>query len=275
MFYAHKTIFGGGRIKASLSLLITTRNATTITINGKNSTALVLGGFGFSERHMSKHSTLYGQFGFDLVPVLSSVKELATPNICEKRGKNMAKQMQKRNQPLVIHSISAAFLTMIYTLEYMNKDWKDKYVKAIVFDSCPAMTDAHAFGGWMAFMIRRNYLKPYMAPLSYPYLYICGITEEFRKENEKKMFGETSVIPRNANILFLHGKHDPILNKDYLDLFVSDIRNHHSQHASVTEKVFDRSRHAMAVVDYPEEYKEAVVNQALAKVPEWCLTVSK
>ena len=275
MFLAHKTIFGGGRIKTSLSLFITTRNATTVTINGKNSTALVLGGFGFRERQMSKHSTLYGQFGFDVVPVLSSVKELTTPNIGEKRGKDLAKQMQKMNQPLVIHSISGAFWTMIYTLEYMNEDWRDEYVKAIVFDSCPPMSDVHAFGGWMAFMLKRNYLKPYMAPLFYPYMYICGITEEWRKENEKKMFGETSVIPRNANILFLHGKHDPVLNNDYLDRFVSDIRNHHSQHASVTEKVFDRSRHAMSVIDYPEEYKEAHVNQLLAKVPEWCLTVLK
>ena len=39
-------------------------------INGKNSTALVLGGFGFRERQMAKHAALYGQYNFNVVPVL-------------------------------------------------------------------------------------------------------------------------------------------------------------------------------------------------------------
>ena len=41
-------------------------------INGENSTALVFGGFGFKERQMGKHSSLYSQFGFNVVPVLPS-----------------------------------------------------------------------------------------------------------------------------------------------------------------------------------------------------------
>ena len=100
----------------------------------------------------------------------------------------------------------------------------------------------------------------------------AGITEDWRRENEKKMFGRTSVIPRNANILFLHGKYDPVLNNEYLEKFVSDIREHQSPNASVTEKVFERSRHAMSLIDYPEEYKEIHVNHLLSKVPEWCLS---
>ena len=152
----------------------------------------------------------------------------------------------------------------------MNKDWREKYVKAIVCDSCPPMSDVYAFGGWLAFALKRPYLKPYISPLFYPYMYVCGITEEWRHENALKMFGQSSVIPRNASILFLHGKNDPVLNKDYLMKFVSDIKAHQSPNASVTEKQFDRSRHAMSVIDYPEEYKEFHVNHLLAKVPEWC-----
>ena len=226
------------------------------TIKGNNCTALVFGGFGFKERQMTKHASLYGQFDFNVVPVLSSVKELSTPCVGERQGKNLAEKLDAIDQPLVIHVISGAFWTMIYTLEYMNKDWRDQNVKAIVFDSCPLMSYVHAFGGWMAFMLKRNYLKPYLSPLFHPYMSFAGITEDWRRENEKKMFGSTSLIPRNANILFLHGKCDPVLNHDYLEKFVSDIREHQSPNASVTEKVFEHSRHAMSVIDYPEEYKE-------------------
>ena len=261
----------GLEISTLLKTKVITRSISNITINGRNSTALVFGGFGFRERQMVKHASLYGQFDFNVVPVLSSVIELTTPSIGERRGKDLADKLQTINQPLVIHVISGAFWTMIYTLEYMNKDWKDKHVKAIVFDSCPPMSDVYAFGGWMAFMLKRNYLKPYLSHLFHPYMIIAGITEDWRTQNAKKMFGFTSVIPRNANILFLHGKNDPVLNNDYLEKFVFDIREHQSPNASVTEKVFERSRHAMSVIDYPEEYKEIHVNHLLGKVPEWCL----
>ena len=120
------------------------------------------------------------------------------------------------------------------------------------------------------FMLKKNNLKPFLSPLFHPYMYICGITDVWRKENDIKMFGNTSVIPRDANILFLHGRNDPVLNNEYVESFVQDIKSHQSPNASVTEKVFERSRHAMSVIDYPEEYKEFHVNHLLGKVPEWC-----
>lgn len=251
-------------------LRVSARSVGTAKIKGENATALVFGGFGFKERQMGKHASLYSQFGFKVLPVLSTVKQLTTPSVGEKRGKILADQVQSINQPVVIHVISGAFWTMIYTLEYMNKDWRDKHVKAIVFDSCPPMSDVHAFGGWMAFMLKKNNLKPFLSPLFHPYMYICGITDVWRKENDLKMFGNTSVIPRDANILFLHGRNDPVLNNEYVESFVQDIKSHQSPNASVTEKVFERSRHAMSVIDYPEEYKEFHVNHLLGKVPEWC-----
>ena len=256
-------------IDLPLYIKVCSRSIGTVKINGENSTALVFGGFGFKERQMGKHASLYSQFGFNVVPVLSSVKQLTTPSVGEKRGKLLADQIQSLNKPVVIHVISGAFWTMIYTLEYMNKDWRDKNVKAIVFDSCPPMSDVHAFGGWMAFMLKKNYLKPVLSPLFHPYMIVCGITDAWRKENAAKMFGQTSVIPRSANILFLHGRSDPVLNNEYLASFVQDIKSHQSSTASVTEKVFERSRHAMSVIDYPEEYKEIHVNHLLGKVPEW------
>ena len=256
-------------IKLGSSIKVCTRSIATVEIKGQNATALVFGGFGFKERQMGKHASLYSQFGFNVVPVLSSVKQLTTPSVGEKRGKMLADQIQSINQPVVIHVISGAFWTMIYTLQYMKKEWRDEYVKAIVFDSCPPMSNVHAFGGWMAFMLKKNYLKPILSPLFHPYMIICGITDAWRQENHLKMFGQTSVIPRNANILFLHGRKDPVLDNNYLESFVQDLKSHQSPNASVTEKVFERSRHAMSVIDYPEEYKEIHVNHLLRKVPEW------
>ena len=270
MLHVQNIGFVGLQLSKCVEYRIFSRCASSLVINGKNSTALVLGGFGFRERQMIKHASLYDQYHFNVLPVLSSVKELTTPSIGSRRGKTLAEELQNINQPVVIHSISGAFWTMIYMLENMNHEWREKYVKAIVFDSCPPMSDVYAFGGWMAFALKRPYLKPYLSHLFYPYMYLCGITEEWRQENALKMFGQNSVIPRNANILFLHGKNDPVLNKDYLTKFVSDIKAHQSPNASVTEKQFERSRHAMSVIDYPEEYKEFHVNHLLGKVPEFC-----
>ena len=245
------------------------RHLCSKTIDGRNATAVVFGGFGFRERQMTKHSSLYAKFNFNIVPILSSVKELTTPTVASTRAKTLAEKLQNINQPLVIHSISGSFWTMIYMFEYMDKDWREEKVKAIVFDSCPPMSDVYAFGGWMAFRIKRNFLKPYLSFPFYPYMYLCGITDKWRHQNHLKMFGKTSVIPRNASILFMHGRNDPVLNKDYLAKFIKDIKANQSPKVSVAEKQFERSRHAMSVIDYPEEYKRIHVDQLLSKVPEW------
>ena len=261
-------------VKHDMSLLLKhgrlcSRSYGLARINGENCTALVLGGFGFKERQMQKHATLYEKFDFNVVPILSSVRELTTPLIGEKRAPKIAEQLQAINQPMVIHAISGSVWTMFYILQYMDKEWRDKNVKAIVFDSCPPKSDVYAFGGWLAFMLKRNYLRPYLAPLFHPYIWYAGITEEWREENHAKMFGPLSVIPRDANILFIHGKNDPVLDNGYVAEFIADVKAHRSRNASVCQKVFPKSRHAMSVIDYPEEYKIVHVAQLLSKVPDW------
>ena len=85
--------------------------------------------------------------------------------------------------------------------------------------------------------------------------------------NHTMMFGESSVIPRGAHCLFLHGKNDPVLDNGYIGSFVSDLQQY--QHANVQEVHFQKARHAMSVVEHPEEYKLAHVNHLLAMVHEW------
>ena len=173
------------------------------------------------------------------------------------------------NQTLVIHTISGSFWTVLHMLQNMDQDWKDTHVKAIVFDSCPLTSDIYAFGGWLAFMLKRHKLKPYISPLFYPYIWYSGITEKKRQNWELLMLGNTSVIPRQADILFLCSENDPVMSFDYYKNFVQDVKLHQSADARVLEKVFVSSRHSLALVDSPTEYKETLENEFLSKVPEW------
>ena len=247
----------------------TSQKKNSADISGACSTAVVFGGFGFRSRQMKKHAALYEQYDFDVVDILSTVKELTTPSIGEARGKLLAEKIQKIDQPIVVHSISGSFWTMIYMFEHLDPEWREENVKAIVFDSCPPKSDIYAFGGWLSFMLKKHYLKNYVAHLFYPYMWYCGITDEWRKWNHSRMFGASAVIPRNAHCIFMHGKMDPVLNYEYLNEFIEDIKKYQHPSANVSEIQFERSRHAMSVVDYPEEYKKLHVNHLLRMVPEW------
>ena len=66
------------------------RQISSTQLDGSRATALVLGGVGFRERHIAKHSSLYGKFNFNTMSVLSTIKELSTPNVSLKRGKDLS-----------------------------------------------------------------------------------------------------------------------------------------------------------------------------------------
>jgi hypothetical protein len=238
-----------------------------IHVNGDGATAVVFGGFGFKEKQMKKHSDLYEQHNFNVLPVLSSVKQLTTPKEAETRGPTLAKELMRRDEPCVVHAISGSFWTMLYMFQNLDSEWKDKNIKAIVFDSCPPMSNKEAFAGWASFAMKQPNIRSLVAPLFIPYMAYCGITDEWRQENHLKMFGPNAVIPRGAHCLFMRGKNDPVLNPEYVSSFIADVQKH--QKANVQEIIFSKARHAMSVVEYPEEYKLIHVNYLLGMVPEW------
>ena len=86
-----------------------------------------------SERHVSKHASLYDKFNFSVIQVVPRFKELATPKISSKRGKDLTEMLQYSNQPVVVRSISASFFTMIYMFENMDKKWREENIKAQLF----------------------------------------------------------------------------------------------------------------------------------------------
>ena len=242
-----------------------------LSIDGRNSTAVVFGGLGFKERQIMKHGSLYSQHDFEVMPIASSLVELTKASVVEARSEKFASKIQSMNKSVAMHAISAGFFTMICTLKAMDKDWRDKYVKSIVFDSCPLVTDADCLAGSFAFLLKRHYLKPYFARLLSPYVYIGGLTEDRRREFDYNVFGSTSVIPRSASILFLYDKYDPVINYDHLNKIIADMKINQSVDASIHEEIFENSRHSLHLKDHEAKYAKTLIVNLLGKVPEWKL----
>ena len=126
-----------------------------------------------------------------------------------------------------------------------------------------------AFGGWASFVLQRPWLKPYLAHLFHPFRWYQGINATWEAENHARMMGEEHecVIPTTAHICLMHGRNDPVLNMPYLRKFAGHLRAR--TRATVSEVVFPRARHSMAIVEYPEAYKSAHIEHFLANVPEF------
>ena len=240
-----------------------------LSVDGRNSTAFIYGGLSLSEKQLMKHGQLYTKYNFEAVPIASNLMELMKPDIIDSRAMKFASEIQSLDKPVAIHAISAGFFTMIRTLKAMDKDWRDRNVKSIVFDSCPTDTTADGFAGAISFLLKRDNLKPYIAKLVNPYLYLCGITEERRKEFDLDMFGATSVIPRTSCILFAYDRNDPVINYDYLNSVVVDLKKNKSADASIHELIFEKSRHAFHLNINEEEYTNTHTKSLLEKVEEW------
>ena len=121
--------------------------STSAAARGDGSLAVVFGGFGFTPRQITKHEALYRDQGFNVMPVLSSISQLITPKVAESRAKQLAAKIQEANKPIVMHTVSGSFWTAMFTLASMEPSWREKNVKAIMFDSCPPKSDIYAFGG--------------------------------------------------------------------------------------------------------------------------------
>lgn len=140
----------------------------------EHSTAVVFGGFGFTQRQISKHEAIYREHGFNVLPVLSKVPQLITPVIAAQRAADIAQQLQEADQPTVVHMVSGSFWTGMYMLAHLEKSWRDRNIKAIMFDSCPPKSDVYAFGGWLSWLLKiktrlpSSLTKPLVSHLFHP-----------------------------------------------------------------------------------------------------------
>eukprot|EP00946_MAST-07B_sp_MAST-7B-sp1_P002848 g2848.t1 len=253
---------------------------TYSAVEGSGSSAVLFGGFAFGPRQMAKHAALYESHGFHvhhcLSPGLQGIKDLTTPVTAQRRGAEIAKEvLAQGDRPICLHAISGSVWTMIYMLDALPKEWRDRHVRAIFFDSCPPMSDTLAFGGFVEFFFKRKGLRELSAPLFQPYRALCGIDAEWEAANRRRMFGEEAVIPRGAHCLFMHGRNDPVLNPEYLTEFIEDIRRHREDsNVMVSEATFEKTRHSLAIIEEPEPYKLVHISNLLRKVPEWRLGTS-
>ena len=99
-------------------------------ISGDGAVAVVMGGFGFTQRALSKHEDLYRAHGFRVMPVISTINQLTNPRLfTEQRGPELAAQIQATNRDVVIHTVSGSFWTMMATLAAMDPEWRELHVR--------------------------------------------------------------------------------------------------------------------------------------------------
>ena len=88
-----------------------------------------------------------------------------------------------RAAPLVIETPDGSFL---------EPSWRDRNVRAIMFDSCPPKSDVYAFGGWLAWLIRAKtglppaMTKPVVSQLFHPVRPLFGITPAWTTSNDER-----------------------------------------------------------------------------------------
>ena len=174
------------------------RRASSSSICGSGLLAVVFGGFGFTQRQLRKHEALYREHGFDCLPVLSSIPELVTPRIAWKRAPELAARVQAASVPTVIHAVSGSFWTAMFMLAHLEPAWRERYVRAIMFDSCPPKSDVRAFGGWLSWLIQAKagipapLCKPVVSHLFHPVRPYFGIGAEWTAQNDALMYGSHS-----------------------------------------------------------------------------------
>lgn len=159
--------------------------ASAQSLSCGNGLAVVFGGFGFTPRQLARHEGLYAEHGFNVLPVLSTVPQLVTPNIALKRAQDLASRMQSTNAPTVIHCVSGSFWTAMFALSHLDPDWREANIRAIMFDSCPPKSDIYAFGGWLSWLIQAKtglsaaLVKPVTSQLFRPVRPYFGIDEKW------------------------------------------------------------------------------------------------
>lgn len=169
---------------AALRAVCRPRSYTTQPIKGEGATAVVLGGFGFTQRQLTKHEALYQEHGFEVLPVLSSITQLISVEQAGRRGAELAQRIQEEDSDIVIHTVSGSFWTAMFALAAMEPAWRERRVKAIMFDSCPPESNVYAFGGWLSWFLQAKtglpwaYSKPLVSHLFHPVRPAFGINEE-------------------------------------------------------------------------------------------------
>tara|TARA_B110000208_G_C11613255_1_gene374416 strand:- start:35 stop:745 length:711 start_codon:yes stop_codon:yes gene_type:complete len=227
-------------------------------------------------RQLRRHTELYEELGdsFETLSVLPTIFEMTHPKNAEREGERLAKSIMKTadGRDVVFHVISGSFWLSMITMSYIPRALREKSVRAITFDSTPPMSDIYAFGGWLCYALRINPArwKPIVAHLFHPYRWCMGITAKWEETIMKpRLFGETTCcVPPSANVLFINGSNDPVLDREYVSAFADFLSKRATNGATVEQQIFPKVRHSMMILDYPAEYKQAHLELFMNRI-EW------
>eukprot|EP01103_Thecamoeba_quadrilineata_P000825 TRINITY_DN10725_c0_g1_i1.p1 TRINITY_DN10725_c0_g1~~TRINITY_DN10725_c0_g1_i1.p1 ORF type:complete len:297 (-),score=51.02 TRINITY_DN10725_c0_g1_i1:38-928(-) len=213
--------------------------------------AVVFGGFAFKQNHMKRHALLYESKGFKTVPYFNPTMILTRPMAAKERGKEIAKELLARNQPMVFHVISGSFWTFIYVLDALGPR-KNELVKGIVIDSAPPMSDIYAFGGYVAHITKQPALKSFYSQPFRLFRAYQGIHDKWESDISQLMI---DVFWKGLPILFLCSRNDPVLSIGYVEKYIEDLK---SRDLDVRSKIWEKARHTLGIIDHSEQYHELV-----------------
>ena len=248
------------------------------TVDGTGSNVVIFGGFGFNEKQLYAHEApLYQRLGFGLHAVIPTIWQVTGPAEAKRRGRKVAKEMMANDKPVVCHTVSGGFWTMLYAFRFLEPQWREQKVKAVVFDACPPRSDKYAFSGWVASVTKQPWVQTTFAALFVPYLAWCGVDAAWLRKERAMMYGDgrsttrTSVMPRGAHYLFVRGSDDPVVDGAHISAFAAHLREQAQAGMRVEEFTFEGagSGHAKALAARPDEYRWLVVDTVLSHVPEW------
>lgn len=186
-------------------------SSSSSKISGDGALSVVFGGFGFTQRQIVKHEAIYREHGFECLPVLSSIPQLISPKVGWQRGPELAARVQEHDAPTVVHMVSGGFWTGVFMLAHLDEAWRERNIRAIMFDSCPPKSDVYAFGGWLAWFLQAKttlpsrLTKPFVSQLFHPVRPLFGIDAEWTAQNDAWMYGDEAIGRRARELPALSG----------------------------------------------------------------------
>lgn len=91
--------------------------------------------------------------------------------------------------------VSGGFWTAIFMLAHLEPEWRERNIRAVMFDSCPPKSDVYAFGGWLAWLLQAKLglpakaTKPIVSQAFHPIRPYFGIDDTWTAQNDAFMFG--------------------------------------------------------------------------------------
>jgi len=231
--------------------------------------AIVFGWLHSQHKHVSKYSNVYFEEGFHIFQMTSVGGSVMRSSPKRKeRVKDLLTLVSDLfpNDPLVvIHSMSNGGMAMyLDALEMVSGDarfvgWK-KWIRGVIFDSCPADCTAHSFSTAYSSWVRNPILRFIMFWLCYTFIAITSLPFEMVGVTANRLAGFSLLLEHELHkktpILYIYSEADQLTRYQYVEDIITSHRN---LGHNVLALKFQDSGHVMHLSKYPKEYKNAII----------------